>query len=270
MSYRNSIRALARLADWMARAEETLEEPTAVPVQADADAQAAAVPRPLDAATARDWLVQAGIRYVASEIADSVSAAGQAADRVGYPVAVKAVLPDLVHKSDVGGVMLGLTSRAEVEQACAAMAASLAGADGELSPCYEIQQMVSGMEMIVGMIHDPSWGPVIMVGSGGVFAENIHDVVWDLPPLSKPRAQSMIERLQGYPLLSGARGRPPADVDALAEVLSGFAAAVARDPGLLHSADLNPVITGAKGEGACVVDAALLAITARDEGGSPC
>ena len=270
MSYRNSIRALARLADWMARAEETLEEPTAVPVQADADAQAAAVPRPLDAATARDWLVQAGIRYVASEIADSVSAAGQAADRVGYPVAVKAVLPDLVHKSDVGGVMLGLTSRAEVEQACAAMAASLAGADGELSPSYEIQQMVSGMEMIVGMIHDPSWGPVIMVGSGGVFAENIHDVVWDLPPLSKPRAQSMIERLQGYPLLSGARGRPPADVDALAEVLSGFAAAVARDPGLLHSADLNPVITGAKGEGACVVDAALLAITARDEGGSPC
>ena len=210
MSYRNSIRALARLADWMARADETLEEPTAVPVQADTSAQAAAAPRSLDAAATRDWLAQAGIRYVASEIAGSVSAAGEAADRLGYPVAVKAVLPDLVHKSDVGGVALGLTSRAEVEQACAAMAASLAGADGELAPSYEIQQMVTGMEMIVGMIHDPSWGPVVMVGSGGVFAENIHDVVWDLPPLSKPRAQSMIEKLQGYPLLSGARGgRPP-------------------------------------------------------------
>jgi acetate---CoA ligase (ADP-forming) len=262
MSYRNSIRALVRLVSWMARAEETLEEPTAVPVQADTGAQAAAVPRSLDTAVTGEWLAQAGIRYVASEIADSVSAAGQAADRVGYPVAVKAVLPDLVHKSDVGGVALGLTSRTEVERACATMAASLAGADGALTPSYEIQQMVTGMEMIVGMIHDPSWGPVIMVGSGGVFAENIHDVVWDLPPLSKPRAQSMIERLQGYPLLAGARGRPPADVDALAEVLSGFAAAVARDPGLLHSADLNPVIIGAKGDGACVVDAVLLAVPA--------
>jgi len=262
MSYRNAIRALARLSDWMARAEETLEEPTAVPLQADTGAQAAAVPRSLDAAATGQWLARAGIRYVASEIAGSVSAAGQAADRLGYPVAVKAVLPDLVHKSDVGGVALGLTSRAEVERACATMEASLAAADGAVSPSYEIQQMVTGMEMIVGMIHDPSWGPVIMVGSGGVFAENIHDVVWDLPPLSKPRAQSMIERLQGYPLLSGARGRPPADVDALAEVISGFAAAVAEDPSVLHSADLNPVITGVKGDGACVVDAVLLAVPA--------
>lgn len=264
MSYRNAIRALAKLVNWTAGADQVLEEPSAVPAAADVSAAARPAPASLDSPAAREWLVQAGIPYVASEIADSGPAAGEAASRLGYPVAVKAVLPGLVHKSEAGGVALGLASQEEVERTCRAMTSRLADAQTESTPSFEIQQMVDGAEMIVGMVHDPSWGPVIMVGSGGVFAENIHDVAWDLPPLSKSRALAMIGRLQGYPLLSGARGRPPADVDALGDLIVRFAAAVADDPSALYEIDLNPVIVHGKGEGACVVDAVLLPAPARE------
>lgn len=267
MSYRNAIRALARLAGWTAGADQPLEEPRAVPAAADINrASSAGQPTPasLDATAARQWLVQAGIGYVASEIVGSVAAAGVSASRLGYPVAVKAALPGLVHKSEAGGVALGLMSREEVEEACRAMTSQLADGHHGSAPSFEIQRMVAGAEMIVGMVHDPSWGPIIMVGSGGVFAENIRDVAWDLPPLSTSRARAMIERLQGYPLLCGARGRQPADVDALAQLIVRFAAAVADDPSALHEIDLNPVIVGGKGEGACVVDAVLLPSPARE------
>lgn len=258
MSYRNAIRALARLSRWVGSAGEPVEEPTGIPAQADGGAGSTTEHESLDAAAVMDWLAQGGLPYVASELAATARAAGQAADRLGYPVAVKAIVPGLVHKSDVGGVALGLASREEVERACQSMSDRLTGEAGEPCPSFEIQQMVSGSEMIVGLVRDPSWGPVIMVGSGGVFAENIADVVWDLPPLSKTRAQAMIERLRGYPLLTGARGRAPADIDALAELVSRFASAVAENPAALQGADLNPVIVGAKGEGVRVVDAVLL------------
>jgi hypothetical protein len=211
----------------------------------------------LDASATRNWLARAAVPYVASEVAGSGPAAGDVADRLGYPVAAKLVLPGLVHKSDAGGVALGLTSRAAVERACREMTASApAGTSGE--PAFEIQRMVSGTEVIVGMMQDPTWGPIVMVGSGGVFAEITHDVAWDLPPLSTARARAMIERLQGFPLLSGARGRPPADAGALAELLVRFADAVAESPGQFQGIDLNPVLVGAEGEGACAVDAVLL------------
>ena len=264
MSYRNAIRALASLVDWAAGAGQPLEEPSAVPAAVDVTPAGRPAPATLDAPATRQWLAQAGIRYVASEIADSVPAAAESATRLGYPVAVKAVVPGLVHKSDAGGVALGLASREEVEQACRTMTSRLAGREGEPAPSFEIQQMVAGTEMIVGMAHDPSWGPIIMVGSGGVFAENIRDMVWDLPPLSQSRALAMIERLRGYPLLSGARGRPPADIGAFADLIVRFAATVASDPSAQSGIDLNPVIVGNEGEGACVVDAVLLRAPARE------
>lgn len=263
LSYRNAIRALGRLVEWTSRPGAVTGELGAIPVMTSSGTRDPADTGSLDADATRDWLTRARVPYVPSEVAGSASDVGEVADRVGYPAVAKLVIPGLVHKSDVGGVALGLTSRADVEQACEKMAASApVGPGGE--PSFEIQRMVSGTEVIVGMMRDPTWGPIVMVGSGGVFAEITHDVAWDLPPLSYSRARAMIERLQGFPLLSGARGRQPADVNALAELLVRFADAVEAEPGRFQGIDLNPVLVGAEGEGACAVDAALLRSSAAD------
>lgn len=258
MTYRNAIRALVRLSAWASASGQPLLAPTAIPVEAQPES-AERAPNPLDPGATRAWLAQAGIAYVPSAVAASAVAARQAADRIGYPVAVKAVLPGLVHKSDVGGVALGLTTAAEVEKACEQMAGLVSPGDDHGRMSFEVQRLVSGTEVIVGMTQDPSWGPAVMVGAGGVFAEQIRDVAWDLPPLDEARVREMLEGLQIYPLLTGARGRPPADIAALTELVVRFSAAVAADPSALSSIDLNPVIVGPEGAGAFVVDAALLA-----------
>ncbi len=197
-----------------------------------------------------------GLPLAASEVASSPSDARQAAEEIGLPVAVKIASADFPHKSDAGLVVLGLDSLDEVEQAAQAVldearqAAPDAAIDG-----VEVQPMVTGgTEMIVGVTRDHTLGPAVMVGTGGVFTEVLADTAVRPLPLDKTDAYEMVRSLKGFPLLDGARGRPPADVDALVQVIMSTARLAAALGDRLAELDLNPVVVLDRGKGALVVD----------------
>lgn len=201
---------------------------------------------------AADLLQAYGVPLAAGELVGSPSLAAEAAARLGFPVALKAVAPALTHKSDAGLVRLNLASQAEVQRAGQAMLAAVAGHECE---GLLVQQMVTGgVEMIVGVTNDPQFGPVLALGSGGLLVELLDDVVLRLPPLTLAEAAAMVRETRSWPLLRGYRGRSPADVDALARLLVdvGRLAAQARDRVL--GLDLNPVMVLPQGQGVQVVD----------------
>ncbi len=197
-----------------------------------------------------------GLPLAASKVASSPSDALRAVEEIGFPVAVKIASADFPHKSDAGLVVLGLDSLDGVEQAAQAVldrarrAAPDAAIDG-----VEVQQMVAGgTEMIVGVTRDPTLGPAVMVGTGGVFTEVLADAAVRPLPLDETDAYEMVRSLKGFPLLDGARGRPPADVDALVQVIMSTAHLAAALGDRLAELDLNPVVVLDRGEGAVVVD----------------
>lgn len=264
LSYRNALRGFAALSSWLAVRGETVERPDAVPVLAGQEPGASVELGPEET---RDWLDAAGVPFVRSATVDDGVAAVRAAEELGWPVVLKAVAPGLVHKSEAGGVALGLTDAAQLEAAAKVMSVSVSEAIGVAPEAvrFELQQMVSdGHEMIVGMVPDPTWGPVIMIGAGGIHAETMGDVVWDLPPISAERATSLLRRLRVWPVLTGARNQAAADVGALAELVASFSAAVADDSGSLAAVDLNPVLVARQGSGVRAVDAAILRTTSAE------
>ena len=197
-----------------------------------------------------------GLPLVASEVTTSASEARQAAEEMGLPVAVKIASTDFPHKSDAGLVVLGLDSFDEVEHTAqtvldrARAALPNAAIDG-----VEVQQMVTGgTEMIVGVTSDPTLGPAVMVGTGGVFAEVLADTAVRPLPLDEADAHEMIRSLKGFALLDGARGRPPADVDALVQTIMATATLATVLGDRLVELDLNPVVVLDRGQGAVVVD----------------
>ncbi|MER3452943.1 MAG: GNAT family N-acetyltransferase, partial [Acidimicrobiia bacterium] len=146
----------------------------------------------------------------------SVEEAVAAAQDLGFPVVLKAASPELVHKSDVGGVRLGLADAGEVRRAFEEMAGVLGGRMGGAV----VQRMVeAGVETIVGVVQDPAFGPLVMFGSGGIAVELFGDRAFRILPLTDLDAAELVRSTKGSPLLFGYRGAPPADVDALCELL---------------------------------------------------
>ncbi len=193
-----------------------------------------------------------GLPFAAQRVVDSVEAAGAAADEIGTPVALKAIAPGLVHKSDRGAVALNLKGNAAVIAAAQAMADRL-GAEGQAPTGFLVQQMVTdGVEMIVGLVQDPSFGPVLACGAGGVTAELIQDVSVRLTPLSANDPSEMLHELRTFPLLRGYRGSAPCNVAALEDVLRRLSA-LAEDLPQITEMDCNPVKISA--ENAIIVDA---------------
>ncbi|HYM58775.1 MAG TPA: acetate--CoA ligase family protein, partial [Solirubrobacteraceae bacterium] len=193
-----------------------------------------------------------GIPVVASRLAPSVQAAGRAAADLGGPVALKAVAPGLVHKSDAGAVRLGLAGPTAVRRAAGEMARQLAAA-GTTIEGFHVQLMApEGPELIVGAVGDPAFGPLVACGAGGVAVELLGDVEVRLAPLGPREADGMLRDLRTFPLLDGYRGRPRADLDSLRDLVMRVGALVAAHPAVAEL-DLNPVI--ATPEGALVVDA---------------
>jgi len=258
MSYRNAIGAMARFNSWLSSLESTGETPEAVPAEAEASMDESSVA--LSLSQARKWILDSGISYVPGGIADDPAGAASLASELGYPVVVKAVMENMVHKSDVGGVVLNLADEDSVIKACLDMSQRFLGESsprGELLR-FEVQKMMdSGVEIILGMKKDPTWGPLLMVGTGGIYAEILRDTVWDLPPISAEMARRTLEKLRIWPVLNGARGRKPADVHALSQLIASFSDALVRDGSWITSMDLNPVIVGPDGSGAYVVDVAM-------------
>ncbi|MCS7283848.1 MAG: acetate--CoA ligase family protein, partial [Anaerolineae bacterium] len=195
-----------------------------------------------------------GIPVAPWAVADDPDGAAEAADALGYPVVLKALSARVVHKSDVGGVVLGLRDRETVRQEAAAMRARVLERVPEASDlCFLVQRMVEGgVEVILGGKQDPSFGPVVMFGLGGVFVEVFGDVSFRVAPLTRADAEEMLEEIRGKALLAGARGRPPADREALVEAILAFSRLVVENPSLAE-VEINPLL--ALPQGVVAVDA---------------
>jgi acetate---CoA ligase (ADP-forming) len=187
-----------------------------------------------------------------TRIVPDAESAVAAAFELGVPVAVKAVAPGLLHKTDAGGVQLGLAAPEEVRSAAEAIAASVTGSGYRLTG-FQVQPMApSGVELIVGVVHDPSFGPVVACGAGGPTAELLQDVAVRITPLSDLEATEMLRSLRTFPLLDGYRGAAPCDVAAVEDVLLRVSAMVEAHPEIAEL-DCNPLI--ATPGGATIVDA---------------
>lgn len=205
-------------------------------------------------------LAAAGISIPEERLARTLEDGCAAADALGYPVALKIVSPDILHKSDAGGVALGLADRDALANAWSAMmpkvrqAYPTARIEGAL-----VTPMVSdGVEMIVGVSRDPIFGLVAMVGLGGLFAELFADVALRRAPVSHDEALAMIHELKGFGLLDGARGRLKADVGALADTIVRLSGLAAANEALVESIEINPVRVLSEGAGVVALDAALV------------
>lgn len=181
-------------------------------------------------------------------LVSSPEEAALAANSLGGPVAVKIVSPDIGHKTEAGCVRLGLDTPEAASAACAEVLANARyHQKGARIHGVLVQKMApSGVEVIAGALQDPSFGPVIMTGLGGIFTEVIKDVSFRLAPVEAAEAETMLKELAGFPLLAGARGRPPVDLPALAQVLVSLGQLAAAWPAL-KELDLNPLITWESG-----------------------
>lgn len=211
----------------------------------------------INEAEAKLWLAQAGVPCVPEAIAADVEAAVSAANRIGYPVVLKILSPDIAHKSEIGGVLLDIRNNGAVRDGFALLMerAAAAAPQARVEGVLVARQIEDAVECIVGVHRDPLFGPVLMFGLGGIFVEVMRDVVLHRCPVDHQAARKMICSIRGAQLLEGARGKPPCDVDALASMLVRLSSlAAAAGPGLL-SIDLNPVLVLPKGQGCFVADA---------------
>jgi acyl-CoA synthetase (NDP forming) len=181
-----------------------------------------------------------GIPVAASRVATTPEEAGRLAEELGRPVALKAVGP--LHKTDVGGVRLGLEGADEVAKQAAEMQQRIAKLGQPLTG-FVVQEIVEGVEMLVGVTHDPVFGPIVACGAGGTTAELLKDVAVRVAPVTDTAAREMIASLTTYPLLTGYRGAEPADVPALEELVLRVSA-LASDHAAVREMDCNPVMVG--------------------------
>jgi acetyl coenzyme A synthetase (ADP forming)-like protein len=209
----------------------------------------------LSADELRSVLQSVRLPLAAGGVATTPEGAVELARRVGFPVAVKLASSRLVHKTDVGGVHLHLEDADAVRRAFAAIRQRLArDQQAEAMEGVVVQPMVTGVEVMVGVTQDPLFGPLIAFGLGGIHVEILADVSFRVTPLTDRDAADMVRSIRGYRLLQGYRGHPPADVEALEEVLLRVSQLVEAVPEI-SELDLNPIFALPPGEGCRVVDA---------------
>jgi acyl-CoA synthetase (NDP forming) len=203
---------------------------------------------------AKGLLGRAGISVVEAQLVTSKEAAVTVSRRLGFPVVLKVVSPNITHKSDVGGVRLGLKTSRQVARAYDdIMAAVRQRRPQVVIQGISVQRMARpGVEVIIGVKRDTQFGPVLMFGLGGVMVEVIKDVSFRIVPISQRDARQMIREIKGYPLLTGYRGGEAVDIAALEELLVKVSCLVEEQPEI-QELDINPVFAYA--EGAVAVDA---------------
>lgn len=214
----------------------------------------------LNEVEAKRILGTAGIPVVEETVAADADAAAEAAARIGYPVVLKIASPDIQHKSEIGGVLLGIADEAALRDGFATIMdrARKAEPKAKIDGVLVAPMIGGGVEMILGVQRDPIFGPVVMCGLGGIFVEVMKDVALRVAPFGEAEAREMIDSLKGAPLLKGARGQAVADIDALAAALSRLSVFAAENADALDSIDINPFIVRPKGEGAVAVDALIV------------
>lgn len=261
--YRSPVRcgralaALSGYAESLRRHEATRGE---APMKFDAPAARDAVSKAggdVSEHAAKRVLAEYGIPVTREALATSREEALAAARRIGYPVALKVQSREIPHKTEARAIRLNIKSDAELMPAYEEVLSNAraynknARLEGVL-----VQEMAgAGVEAILGAVNDPLFGPAVMFGLGGIFAEVLKDVAFRLAPLTPSEARRMIEEIKGYPVLTGARGRPPADVDALADALVRLSAAAVDLGESFAELDVNPLFVHDKGKGVKAADA---------------
>ncbi|MFF5989451.1 acetate--CoA ligase family protein [Prauserella flavalba] len=215
----------------------------------------------LDESAARELLAAYGLDGPASETVVTVEEAVGAAERIGYPVALKVVSSRIAHKTEAGGVRLGLADAEAVRRAGAEILANARAylGDGEADGLLVQQQVVDGVEIIAGLVVDPQFGPFVLLGTGGITAELLADAVLRPAPVTSDEVRTMIGEIKGKAMLDGFRGAPPADVEALVEAVVALARLGADHADRIAELDLNPLLVRPAGHGVVAVDALVVA-----------
>jgi acetyl-CoA synthetase (ADP-forming) len=198
-----------------------------------------------------------GIPVTKFKVASNPKEAPKYADQIGYPVVLKIVSPDIIHKSDAGGVILNLENPTEVASAYNRILENVRQykADARIVGILVQEMAPQSTEVIVGAIKDPQFGQTVMFGLGGIFVEVLKDVNFRIAPITIDDAKEMITQLKAYPLLKGFRNTPPADIEALVSILCSTSRLVMDNPEI-KELDLNPVLVYQKG--AKTVDARMI------------
>lgn len=206
---------------------------------------------------AKTVCIEYGIPVTKFELAKSEEEAVKFANAIGFPTVLKIVSPDIIHKSDIGGVIVGLKTADDVRHGYNQILQNVKKKDPKARIAgVLVQEMApSSTEVIVGAIKDPQFGPAIMFGLGGVFVEVLKDVTFRVAPITEDDALEMISEVKAYPLLKGYRNTPPSDIDAITKILMSTSRLVT-DHLEIKELDLNPVIVYEKG--AKTVDARII------------
>ncbi|OKI25324.1 pimeloyl-CoA synthetase [Streptomyces sp. CB03578] len=204
---------------------------------------------------AKQLLRAYGIRVPREQLVTSAAAAVRAAGLVGYPVVMKASGPQLGHKTELGLVKIGLTSASQIRDAYRELTDIARYENVPLDGILVCQMVERGVEMVVGVTRDDLFGPTVTVGLGGVLVEVLHDAAVRVPPFGEDQARAMLTELRGHALLEGVRGAPPADVDALVEVVLRVQRMALELGDSLSELDINPLMVLPRGQGAVALDA---------------
>jgi len=198
-----------------------------------------------------------GISVPKFDVATNATEAAEMAQKTGYPIVMKIVSPEIIHKSDAGGVKVNLKSKAEVAEAFKSIVANAKkyNAKADIKGVLVQEMAPNGIEVIVGAIKDAQFGQTVMFGLGGIFVEVLKDVTFRVAPITLDDAKEMITGLKAYPLLKGVRGQPPADTNAIAKILVNVSKLVMEYPEI-KELDLNPIMAYAKG--VATVDARII------------
>jgi acyl-CoA synthetase (NDP forming) len=242
-----AVAALAKLHEGFAsvRAPETLAGSAKLPAG------------PINEADAKRLLAEAGVPFAPEGVARSGKDAATIAEDIGFPVVLKVLSADIAHKSEAGGVVLGLSSAEEVSAGYDAMMARVKqhAPNARIEGALVARMIEGGVETVIGMKRDPVFGPVVMFGLGGVYVEVLKDVTLRLAPVDREAAKAMIRSIKGFALLNGARGKPPVDLDVLADAVVAMSRFGAAHPDVA-SAEINPFLALPKG--GVAVDALIL------------
>ncbi len=206
---------------------------------------------------AKELLKKAGIPVIETGLAKTQKEAVALSQQMGFPVVMKIVSPDIVHKSDVGGVRLGLANATQVSTAYREMISSIRQKLPEARiEGVAVQKMARpGVEIIIGMSKDAQFGPVIMFGLGGIMVEVLKDVSFRIVPLTRRDAAEMVKEIKGYSLLQGYRGQDPVDIPSLEKLILQVSEFIEKNP-QIEELDLNPLV--ANKDGIVAVDARII------------
>jgi acetyltransferase len=201
-----------------------------------------------------DPVAAAGIVAPSSIVASTVADAVAAAATIGYPVALKLHSPKPIHKTELGGVILGLRTAADVERAAAQLFTTIVNAPELACDGVLVQEIVEGLELLVGMRVDPQFGPIVVFGLGGIFVETFDDLALRLLPVDAADVRGMLEQLRGARLFEAFRGRPPRDVEAVVAGVVALGDVFLKVSDRIIDLEINPLTVLERGRGVRAVD----------------